>query len=342
MKAYVLKEPGKGLKAWSRTDLPEPTPGAGEVLVRLHAASLNFRDLMIARGQYPLKGLKAGLIPLSDGAGEVLAVGDKVGRFKPGDRVTAAFHQGWLAGPMDPTGGATALGGAVNGTLCEKAVFPKSGLLAVPAHLSYEEAAALPCAAVTAWNALMECPAPLKPGSTLLIQGSGGVSVFALQFAKQAGLKVIGTSSSDEKLARLKSLGLDYGINYIKNPDWQDEARKASGGAGVDHVVEVAGSTLTRSLAAVRTGGAVILIGGLAGFEAHIPLSALRMSRARLQSISVGSVAMFEAMNRAIEAAGLKPVLDEVFPFDRAQDALAKLESGKHFGKIVIRIAERP
>jgi NADPH:quinone reductase-like Zn-dependent oxidoreductase len=303
---------------------------------------LNFRDLMIARGLYPLKGLKAGLIPLSDGAGEVLSVGGKASRFKPGDRVTAAFHQGWLAGPTDPTGGDGALGGALDGILAEKVVLRESGLLAVPAHLSYEEAATLPCAAVTAWNALMECSAPLKPGSTLLIQGSGGVSVFALQFAKLAGLKVIGTSSSDEKLARLKSLGLDYGINYVKNPDWQDEAREASGGAGVDQVIEVAGSTLARSLAAVRAGGAVILIGGLAGFEAQIPLSAIRMSRARLQSISVGSVAMFEAMNRAIEAARMKPVIDEIFPFDRAKDALAKLESGKHFGKIVIRIADRP
>ena len=337
MKAYIVKDPGKGVGAWSRVDLPEPKPGDGEVLVRMRAASLNYRDLMIARRQYPGKGLKADLIPLSDGAGEVILAGHG-SRFKSGDRVIAGFHQDWLAGPMPPTLGAAALGGAIDGVLCEQAVFKDAGLVTAPEHLSFEEAATLPCAALTAWNALMERPARLLPGQSVLIQGSGGVSIFALQLAKLAGCLVVGTSKDDAKLARMKSLGLDAGINYAKNPEWQEEARKATDGAGVDLVIEVGGSTLPKSLAALKIGGTAALIGGLAGFEAQVPLSAIRGARANLECIFVGSIAMFESMNRAIAAARLKPVIDSVFDFDRAPEALAKLGSGTHFGKIVVRI----
>ncbi|MDE2291314.1 MAG: NAD(P)-dependent alcohol dehydrogenase [Elusimicrobia bacterium] len=333
MKAYVLESPGAG---WTPTTLPDPEPGPGEVLVRVRAASLNYRDLMVATGRYPGRALKKDLIPLSDGAGEVESVGKGVTRLKKGDRVAASFHQDWLAGPLPPTLGAGALGGAVDGMLAERVCLKETGLVRVPGHLSFEEASTLPCAALTAWNALMECPAPLRPGASVLVQGTGGVSVFALQFAKLAGLTVVGTSKSDEKLERMRKLGLDHGVNYVKEPEWGKEAKRLTG--GVDLVVEVGGATIQQSLQAVRTGGAVVMIGGLAGFEAQVPLSAIRGARARLQSVFVGSVAMFEDMGRAVAAARLKPVVDEVFPFERAKDALAKLESGAHFGKVVVRV----
>jgi NADPH:quinone reductase-like Zn-dependent oxidoreductase len=324
--------------AWKLVDRPDPAPGPGEVLIGVRATSLNFRDLMIAKGTY-IGAQKKDVIPLSDGAGEVLAVGENVSKFKPGDRVMGAFFQNWESGPIQPNVFASDMGAAaLDGVLAEKIVLRSSGVVKMPSVLSYEEAATLPCAGVTAWNALFESSPPLPVGSTVLTLGTGGVSMFAFQFAKAAGLRVIGTSGSKAKLERMRALGLDHGINYKRTPEWQDEVKQITDGRGVDHAIEVAGSTLPRTLQAVRYGGAVSLIGGVGGWQQEVSLLALMRAGARILTIIVGSVAMFEAMNRAIEAHRIKPVIDEVFPFDRANEALAKLESGTHFGKIVIRL----
>ena len=338
MKAYVLSEPGKPSAAWRQVDRPDPVPGAGEVLIGIRATSINYRDLAQVKGQYP--GLSnREFVVLSDGAGEVIAVGDGVSRFKVGDRVSGNFFQSWIGGPVQQaTFRGSDLGGSLDGMLAEKVVLKAHGVVAIPSHLSYEEAATLPCAGLTAWHTLFEETAHLLPGSTVLTLGTGGVSIFAFQFAKAAGLKVIGTSSADAKLERMRKLGFDHVINYRSTPEWQDEVRKLTGGRGVDHVVEVGGATLERSLKAVAYAGAVSLIGGVAGWTEKVAYPALLMSAARVRTIAVGSVAMFGAMNRAIEAHQIKPVIDEIFPFNRAPEALAKLESGTHFGKIVIRV----
>jgi len=333
-----MSEPGRGADSWKLADRPDPKPAAAEVLIAVRAASLNYRDLMQAKGMYP--GLpKREFIPLSDGAGEVLAVGPSVTQFKPGDRVAGNFFQNWISGSVQESSfRGSDLGGTLDGMLAEKVVLNTAGVVRVPANLSYEEAATLPCAGLTAWHALFEDTAPLKPGSTVLTLGTGGVSIFAFQFAKEAGLKVIGTSSTDAKLDRMRKLGFDHVVNYKANSEWQNEVKQLTGGRGVNHVVEVAGATLEKSLQAVEYAGLVTLIGGVAGWTEKIPLTAFLMSGARIKTIAVGSVAMFNAMNRAIEAHHIKPVIDEVFPFDRASEALAKLESGTHFGKIVIRL----
>jgi NADPH:quinone reductase-like Zn-dependent oxidoreductase len=235
----------------------EPKPGPGQVLVRMHAASLNYRDYAVATGKYLMSALPNDLVPLSDGAGEVVEIGLGVTRVKPGDRVAGIFMQGWLGGDMEPSFGATALGGAIDGVLAEYKVFDETGLVHLPPHLSYAEGASLPCAAVTAWNALYGLK-PLQPGQTVLVLGTGGVSMFALQFARAAGARVIATSSSDEKLAKAKALGASDGINYRAHEDWQKQVRALTDGRGVDHVVEVGGpGTLQRSIATVRLGGVV-------------------------------------------------------------------------------------
>jgi NADPH:quinone reductase-like Zn-dependent oxidoreductase len=338
MKAYVLTEPGNAASAWKLETRPDPVAGPGQVLIAIRATSLNYRDLMQAKGMYP-GPRKQGFIPLSDGAGEVLAAGDGVTQFKPGDRVTANFFQGWASGPPESSGfRGSDLGGTLDGMLAEKVALNASGVLKVPANLSYEEAATLPCAGLTAWHALFEGTLAAHPGCTVLTLGTGGVSIFAFQFAKAAGANVIGTSSDDGKLDRMRKLGFDHAINYKKNPEWQDEVRKLTAGRGVDHVVEVGGSTLEKSLRAVAYAGFVHLIGGVGGWTAQVGLTSLMMSGARLRTIAVGSVSMFQAMNRAVESQNLKPVIDEVFPFARANEALARLESGTHFGKLVIRM----
>ncbi len=338
MKAYVMSEAGKGVGAWKLVERADPAPEPGQVLIGVRAASLNYRDLMQAKGMYP-GPLPKDFIPLSDGSGDVLAVGEGVTQFKPGDRVSGNFFQGWIAGPPLPSNFRnSALGGPLDGMLAEKIVLRSEGVVKVPTHLTHEEAATLPCAALTAWHALFEETAPLKPGGTVLTLGTGGVSVFAFQLAKLAGLRVIGTTSTDAKAERMRQLGWDHAINYKTTPEWQVEVKKVTDGRGVDHVVEVAGATLGRSLQCVRYGGAVDLIGGVAGWTEKVPLTSIMMSGARLRTIAVGSVAMFNTMNRALEAHQIKPVIDEVFPFDRANEALAKLESGAHFGKIVIRV----
>ncbi len=338
MKAYILDESDAGVLTWKMTTLPDPVPGFGEVLIGVRATSLNYRDLRVAKGSYG-KNLKKNCIPLSDGAGEILALGEGVSQFKVGDRVAAGFFQSWKSGDIQASDHGSALGGALDGMLAEKVVLHSSGIVKIPTHLSYEEAATLPCAALTAWNALMESSGPLKPGSTILTLGTGGVSIFAMQFAKIAGLQVIATSSSNAKLKQLESLGIAHGINYKNTTDWQNEVSTFTQGQGVDQVIEVGGAgTLTRSLESVKTGGTVSLIGVLTGTEAQINPWIILKKSIRLQGVFVGSIAMFTAMNRAIENYRIKPIIDEIFSFDRANEALAKLESGSHFGKIVIRM----
>jgi NADPH:quinone reductase-like Zn-dependent oxidoreductase len=335
MKVYRLHELGgpDGLKA---EDIPDPVPGPGEVLIRLRAVSLNFRDLLMIKGAYNPK-IKLPFVPVSDGAGEVSATGAGVARIKVGERVVIPFMPGWLEGACDDEKARSALGGGGAGLLAEQAVVPEAALLPIPAHLSFEEAATLPCAAVTAWNAIV-ASGPVKPGESVLVQGTGGVSLFALQFARLAGAQVIATSSSDQKLARAGELGAAHGINYKTNPDWDKRARELTAGKGVDHIVEVGGAgTLPRSLRAVRLGGTIVLIGILSGAGEMNPVPIL-MKSIRLQGIFVGSRSMFADMNRAIEAHQLHPIVDRVFPFDQTKDAFKHLESGAHFGKVVVRI----
>jgi NADPH:quinone reductase-like Zn-dependent oxidoreductase len=317
-------------------DLPEPTPGPGEVVVRVHANSLNFRDLMTLKGTYNPK-IPIPFIPLSDGAGEVLDVGPEVSRFKLGDRVAAAFMPGWIAGGPTEEAGRSALGGGGVGMLAETVVLPAEGLVAIPDHLTYEEAATLPCAAVTAWHALVT-EGKLTAGDTVLVQGTGGVSIFALQFAKLVGARVIATSSSDEKLEKVIAMGASDGINYKTTPEWDKAVRALTGGAGVDHVVEVGGSgTLTRSLKAAKVGGRVSMIGVLTGASGEVDTRPILMKNLCVQGIYVGSRAMFEAMNRAITLHRLRPIVDRVFPLDKVAEAYEYMQSGAHLGKVVIR-----
>jgi NADPH:quinone reductase-like Zn-dependent oxidoreductase len=314
---------------------PDPRPGPGQVRVRVRAAALNYRDLLIIKGVYS-RNLALPLVPLSDGAGEVVEVGAGATRFTVGARVAGIFMQTWLDGALTEAKSKSALGGAINGVLSEQVVLSEDGLVAAPDHFTFEEAATLPCAAVTAWNGLIE--AGLRPGETVLTLGTGGVSLFALQIARMAGARVIATSSSDAKLELAKQLGASDGINYKTTPEWDKKVRELTGGVGVDHVVEVGGAgTLPRSLKAVRMGGHISLIGVLAGGSECNPMPVL-MKAVRLQGVFVGSRAMFEAMNRAVAAHELHPVIDRVFPFGETSAAYRHLESGAHFGKVVIRL----
>jgi NADPH:quinone reductase-like Zn-dependent oxidoreductase len=314
-----------------------PRPGPGQVLVWLHAASLNFRDLAVASGKYMMSALPPNLVPLSDGAGEVVEIGAGVDRVRVGDRVAGIFMQGWLSGEIEPGHGATALGGAIDGVLAEYRVFDQSGLVQLPAHLSYEQGASLPCAAVTAWNALYGLNR-LLPGQTVLLLGTGGVSIFALQFAHAAGARVIITSSSDEKLARARALGANDGINYKAEPEWHKAVKRLTGGRGADHVVEVGGpGTLQQSIASARLGGTVSLIGVLTRGQID-PLPILG-GGVIVRGLFVGSRAMFEDMNRAITQPGIAPVIDRVFPFEEAKAAYRYLKGASHVGKVVIAIA---
>ncbi len=334
MKVYEIRD-GFGLDALKQGERPKPSPGPGEVLVRIKAASLNYRDLMVVKGQYNPK-MPLPRIPLSDAAGEVVEVGPGVDRVKVGQRVAGIFMQRWIAGEIDDDKAKSALGGAIDGLLAEYAVLHQDGVVPVPEHLSYEEAATLPCAAVTAWHALVT-EGQVKPGDSVLVQGTGGVSLFALQFARLAGARVIITSSSDEKLERARKLGASECINYKETPEWGDRVRALTGGRGVDCVVEVGGAgTLGQSLRAVRTGGRIALIGVLAGVGQANTLPIL-MKNVRVQGIFVGSREMFEAMNRAIAQHQLRPVVDRVFPFGEVVEALRYMESAAHFGKICIR-----
>ena len=337
MQAYELRSDRPGLDAVTLVERPEPQPQAGQVLVKMHAASLNYRDLLVAKGSYGSQAVQP-IVPLSDGAGEVVAVGAGVTRVQVSDRVAGAFMQTFLAGELTPEKSKSALGGAIDGVLAEYVVFDEQGIVKIPPHLSYEEAATLPCAAVTAWNALV-AEGQLKAGDTVLLQGTGGVSLFALQFATMMGATVIITSSSDAKLERAKQLGAANGINYKTTPNWEEAVWTLTDGRGVDHVVEVGGSsTLSQSLRAVRYGGKIALIGVLTGTAGDVKTSAILHKHVRVQGIYVGSRDLFEAMNRAIALHKMQPVIDRVFPFTAAKEAMQYLESGAHFGKVVISI----
>jgi NADPH:quinone reductase-like Zn-dependent oxidoreductase len=334
MRAYQLPKAGS-IDALTEVDLSAPKPGPRQVLVKVAACSLNFRDLAIVLGTYRMP-VKPNLVPLSDGAGEVVEVGAGVTRVKAGARVAGCFFQRWIAGPPLADTPASALGGGIDGMLAQYVVLEEDGVVALPAHLSFEEGATLPCAAVTAWHALAE-HARIVAGQTVLVQGTGGVSIFALQLARLMGAQVIVTSSSDEKLARAKELGATHGVNYKTVPDWDKAVLELTGG-GVDHVVEVGGpATLAQSLRAIRIGGKVTMIGVLSG-AAEINPMAIFARRANVQGISVGSAQMFEAMNRAIVASGLRPIIDKVFAFDETPAAFRHLQSAQHFGKVVIRV----
>jgi len=337
MRVFEIQKSFSGIDAIRPAQRPEPRPGPRQALIRMRATSLNFRDLMIAKGIYN-PNIPLPRIPLSDGVGEVVEVGPEVTRVKPGDRVAGIFMQGWIDGEPTPAKARTALGGEIDGVLAEYVVLHEEGLVHVPDHLTDEQAATLPCAAVTAWNALA-VSGRVTPGDVVLTLGTGGVSLFALQFARLMGARVIITSSSDAKLLRAEGMGASDGVNYRKTPQWHERVLELTGGAGVDHVVELGGAgTLPQSLQAVRMGGQISLIGVLTGAGGFNPIPLL-MKHARIQGIFVGSRAMFESMNRAIALHRIVPVVDRVFAFDQIHDALRYLESGGHFGKIVLRIA---
>jgi NADPH:quinone reductase-like Zn-dependent oxidoreductase len=324
-----------GVDSLEFIERPTPQPGPGEVLIRIHAISINYRDLLMVKGLYNPK-MKLPRIPCSDGAGEVAAVGEGVTQWKKGDRVAGAFMQNWLDGPPTPAKVKGALGGDIDGMLTEFRCFKETGLVQLPEHLSFVEAATLPCAAVTAWNAL--AAGNLKPGATVLILGTGGVSIFALQLAKLMGARVLGISSSAAKLERARSLGLDAGLNYRETPAWERWAMDQTGGEGVDLVVEVGGiGTLPRSLGAIRMGGVIAQIGVLAGPADPIPLALILHKQARIQGIYVGSRKDFEEMNRAISLAALRPVT-ESFPWSQAREVMARMETASHFGKLVLTV----
>ena len=336
MKVYEVQPGCTSLEGLRRGERPDPRPGPHEVLIRIRAASLNYRDHMIVSGQY-FTPVSRPTIPLSDGAGEVAAIGPGVTRFQKGDRVAGAFFQVWFDGP--PTRRHPALGIPLDGALAEYLVLHEDGVVAIPPGLSFEEAATLPCAGVTAWNALMVSGNPLKAGDTVLCLGTGGVSMLALQIAAAAGARVIVTSSSDEKLRRAQTLGASDVINYKTHPDWQKEVARLTGGRGVDQIIEIGGAgTLDRSFEAIGFGGKVALIGFLAGQAAKLNPVGLMLKGGSLQGIGVGSTAMFEALNRALEINRIKPVVDKVFPFDKAADAFRCLASGDFVGKVVIAI----
>jgi NADPH:quinone reductase-like Zn-dependent oxidoreductase len=338
MRAYQLPKGGAGIDALVQLDRPDPKPAYRQVLVKVRACSLNFRDLGIVRGTYRMP-VRENVIPLSDGAGEVIEVGPGVTRAKVGDRVAGCFFQRWFGGEAPPDVQASALGGGIDGMLAEYAVLEEDGIVKIPQHLSLEEGATLPCAGVTIWNAMIE-HAKLVAGQTVLLQGTGGVSIFGLQLARAMGIQVIITSSSDIKLARAKTLGANYGINYKVIPDWEKAAMEFTGGRGVDHVVEVGGSaTLARSFGAIHVGGKISMIGGLSGPATELNPGMILARRANVQGISVGSTQMFAAMTRAIEASAIKPIVDRVFAFQEAPAAYRHMASGAHFGKIVIHVA---
>jgi NADPH:quinone reductase-like Zn-dependent oxidoreductase len=334
MKAARLRE--FGLDHLAIVEEPEPRPGPRQALVRMRSLSLNYRDLMVVRGDYNPK-LQLPMTPLSDGAGEVVEVGPDVTRVKTGDRVMPIFMQKWIAGEPDEAALRSAIGAGLGAVAAEYAVFDEKGLVHIPEHLSWDEAAALPCAGVTAWHALVT-KGHVRPDEIVLLQGTGGVSVFALQFAKLMKARVFMTSSSEEKLARVRDMGADGVWNYKENPDWDKGARDFTGGRGVDQVIEVGGSgTLGKSMRAVRPGGTIHVIGVLAG-RADINFVPVFMRGLRLQGIFVGSREIFEDMNRALSGHNVRPVVDRVFPFEEIAEALRFMDSGGHFGKICVAV----
>jgi len=336
MKVFEIQT-GFGLENFKPAERPEPKPGSGEILVRIRCVSLNYRDYLTIIGQYNPR-YKLPLIPGSDGAGEIAEIGAGVSNFKVGDRVVGVFAPMWKSGIPNFDQLRTTMGGPLDGTLTEYRIFPEDGLLPIPEHLSYEEASTLPCAALTAWSALA-VEATIKPGDKVAVLGTGGVSIFALQFAKIMGADVIITSSSNEKLQRAKELGADHTINYSEKPNWAKEVRKITGMIGADHIIEVGGAgTLEQSLKAIRLFGHISLIGVLAGGSRDLSLLPILMQNIRVQGVIVGSISSFESMNRAISFHNIKPVIDRVFPFEGSPEAVRYLAAGKHFGKVCIKI----
>ncbi|CAN7407621.1 NAD(P)-dependent alcohol dehydrogenase [Phenylobacterium sp. LjRoot219] len=335
MKAMRIRQPAS-LDNLVLESAEAPAPGPGEIKVRVRAASLNFRDVLVATGVFPAVD---GLIPLSDGAGEVLEVGAGVTEFKPGDAVVSTFHPAWLDGHMERAQLTASPGGPADGFACEYATRPATHFTRAPKGLSFAEAATLTCAGVTAWRALIT-DGRLKPGARVLVQGTGGVSLFALQFAKAAGATVIATSSSPEKLERLKALGADHVINHREVEKWGEAALALTDGLGVDHIVEVGGpNTMAQSLVAARTGGHVAIIGAVAGFNVDtIPFAIVQAKRLRLQGVTVGSRRDQIDMVRAIETNGVRPVIDRAFPLADLAEAFRHLQAGRHVGKICIDI----
>lgn len=334
MKVYELVA-REGFDALSLTERPAPKVRAGEVKVRVHAVSLNYRDLMVAKGA---KKRSQPIVPVSDGAGEVIEVGEGVTTLAPGDRVAASFFPTWLDGPLSDAHHAAALGGGQDGMLAEEVVLPESAWVRLPGHLSFEQGATLPCAGVTAYHALFEAAA-LKPGDAVLLQGTGGVSVFALQLAKAAGLRVVMTSSSAAKRDLARSLGADHVLDYRADPKWGESARAWAGGQGVDLVVDVGGpGTLDQSIAALRYGGTVSLLGVLTGTRGEVNTYGIFHKTLRVAGIYVGSVVMFQRFVRALDAAKIVPAVDRVFAFDQAREAYEHLAGATHFGKVVIRL----
>jgi NADPH:quinone reductase-like Zn-dependent oxidoreductase len=325
-----------GIDSLEFVERPTPAPGPGEVLVGVRAVSLNYRDLMVVKGLYNPK-MQLPRIPCSDGAGEVVAVGADVTAWRPGDRVAGIFMQNWLDGTLTASKARGALGGDIDGMLADYVVLKERGLVSVPDHLSYQEAATLPCAAVTAWNAL--ATGDVKPGSTVLILGTGGVSIFALQFARLRGARVLGISSSYEKLERASAMGLDAGLNYRDNPEWDRWVHDQTGGEGVDLVVEVGGlGTLTRSLKSIRPGGTVAQVGVLATSSEPFPIPVILHKMARIHGIYVGSRRDFVEMNRAVALTQLRPAGEE-FDWSQAREVLERMEEASHFGKLVLSVS---
>jgi NADPH:quinone reductase-like Zn-dependent oxidoreductase len=336
IRRYELERADKGYRLALRS-VEAAAPKSNEVVVRIRAVSLNHRDLYVLQGVYG--GDASGRVPVSDGAGEVVALGPGVKRFKVGDRVATTFFESWISGPPTPAAISRSRGGeAAPGVLSEAIVTHEDGLVRIPAHLSFEEGATLPCAAVTAWNGLFK-HGHLQRDQFVLLEGTGGVSIFGLQFAAAAGARPIITSSSDAKLERARSLGAVATVNYRTHPEWQEQVRAATKGAGVSHVLEIGGKdTLPKALASLGLGGHVALIGGLTGFEGSVDVGAVTDRLGSLTSIYVGSREDFEAMNVFISQHELKPVIDRVFSFEEAPAAFAYLENGSHFGKVVIRL----
>lgn len=338
MKRWILKAGATSLDDLHLTEADIPQPQPGEVLVRVRACSLNYRDQLIPQGKYMGGTIAQDIVPLSDGAGDVVALGAGVTRFAVGDRVAGTFFQNWVDGPPHPQGGPALGAPPAPGMLADYVCLPEAGLVPIAQTLSFEEAATLPCAGVTAWNALMEGPRPTLVGETVLVLGTGGVSLLALQIAKAAGATVIATSSSDAKLARVRDLGADIGINYTTTPSWGAEAVRCTDGRGIDHVVEVGGAgTLAQSIQAVGFAGEIALIGVLTR-EGDTSPHALMFKGASLRGIFVGSRGMAERLNSFVDAHGIKPVIDRTFPMTEAKAAYAYQASSSLFGKVVITL----
>ncbi len=326
---------GFGLDKLKMNEVPEAKLGSNQVRIKMHACSLNYRDLMVIKGWYnPKQSLP--LVPVSDGAGEIIEVGNQVKDFKVGDRVCGTFSQDWDFGISNEKAQANTLGSPFDGMLSESIVLNEQGVVKFPSFLNFAEASTLPCAALTAFNALTQ-ESSFNPGDTVLLEGTGGVSLFALQFAKAMNLNTIITSSSNDKLGQAKKLGATHTINYRQHEEWQEEVMKITQGQGVDGVVEVGGAkTINKALSCLKRGGVMTVIGILSGTSEAIDLRPILMRQLRIHGVFVGSKALFMSMNRVIEHAQIKPVIDKCFDFKDASAAFTHLESGAHFGKVVI------